>query len=898
MKDIYSICSSGTTGPVPLGISGLLRLAAGLLIGIALPWHCLLATPYWNEQDYQEKQSVRQYERCTSLVPVQPRIADAYALLYEYVQICDFLTTMQELDPLSPDYGGMHEGESPDLWAIIETDNTQESIRVWSTFAELSGDLETYRSHIEAAWFYTMNNPAYDEEGTVSDYYRVHNCGWALVAESKYRQVYSDSSYLWYADSCAAYIRAHRLGYTGYTSFYNSLHPLVEGWAAGTLYDYGIEQGDQESVNHALEVGSDVQAWIEADTTRLSTNEVWAMSGGTAMWGVCRSVFADDPSAGQLWLPEQLPYMDTYAGPGEWNNSWNVWYAHAYHAAAGVLSDPTCTGYAYALVDTLLDADTDNDGGIMATSTDSDTEDQSWVSCYLDYMGLSYFIYEFPSWDATALDFLQPDTLLPIAEGLPYEVSVMVANTGLSPFGSINVSVSGAFSGSGSAFLDFADVDTIYLGEWTPSAPGPAELTMTISPGGELSANDTLTLPVNILGWGEISGTVTDAASGVPISAMLFFYLEGMPPGEPLFTASTDPTWGTYQVAVIEGTYRVVIDPEIPYTDREISNVEVAQGQTVNLDFELTPAPILLVDDDEGALYDTCYSGPLANAGYDVYVWDNYQSGTPAAEIMAFEAVVWITGNALDSALTSTEQAALAQFLDMGGGLLISGQNIAENIAGEAFLLDYLGAAFEGPNAAQQLVNGMGGDPVTAGMTIMFPGAGGAGNQTSPDMISPAGLGELSMFYPGGSQPGAAVRVESGYKSLFLAFGLEGASGAAGTTTRQQFLEAAMEWFDVPTNVQDLPAANLPKDYSTMQLSPNPFNPDVQLRFVQSRDGHASLQVYNLQGRLVNERNLGWIGKGIHQLELRFGTGFGSGVYFFVLHGPDARSVVKGVLLK
>lgn len=872
-------------------------LWALIILGLIVYFLAAEATPFWTELDYLQKQRLDAEGPAARRIQIPPRAEVEYALLYEYVQICDFLVAMQESDPFSPDYGGMHEGESPDLWAVVETDNTQEAIRVWSTYGELSGNLDTYRSNIDAAWVYTMNYPAYDEEGTVSDYYRVHNCGWALVAEAKYRQVYQDDSYLWYADSCASYIQVHRLGYTGYTNFYNQLHPLVEGWAAGALYDYGIEQGDLVAVAHALMVGGDVQAWIEGDSSRLWANEVWAMSGGTALWGVCRSVFADDPGAGQVWLSQYLPYMDTYAGPGEWNNSWNVWYAHAYHASAAVLADPLYTGFAFTLVDTLLDADTDDDGGIMATSTDPPTMDQSWVSCYLDYMGLEYLINELPTWDAAALGFIQPDTILPIAQGETYDVTVLVANSGLQPFGDVNIQVSGAFSSSGSTALDFADVDTLWLGQWVPAVPGYAELVMTIYPGGEIDENDTLKFPVNVLGWGQVVGQVTDLTSGGPLAADLEFYLEGIPE-EPLFTVSSNPSTGAYQVEVIEGVYRVVVDPQIPYTDREASDVEVPLGQTAALDFTLSPAPVLLVDDDGGAIYDTCYSIPLVNAGYDAYQWEVSEEGSPQSELLLFQAVVWFTGNELDSALTASEQDALTAFLDEGGCLLLSGQNIAENIASEPFLSNYLGASFEGPHSAQQIVVGTAGDPVTAGVTLWFPGAGGAGNQTSTDMISAVGPGLLAMVYSTGAQPGAVVRVESSYRSLFLSFGLEGVSGAASTTTRQEFLTIAMDWFEVPTGVADQPPVQAPQDHGFISLSPNPFNQTVSIRMVLPQAGNTEIRIYDIQGRLIEALPLGLLPEGVTKICYQFDQKYSSGLYLFTFYNYGFQSTIRGILLK
>jgi hypothetical protein len=858
-----------------------------------------LATPYWTEQDFLKKQGQFPSLNAVERLSLQPREVDNYSLLFEYVQICDFLVSMQESNPSDPNYGGMHEGESAELWAIVETDNTQEAIRVWSTYALISGDSETYRDNIQAAWVYTMNYPAYDEEGTDSDYYRVHNCGWALVAESRYRQVYQDSSFLWYADSCAAYIETHRLPYTGYGGFYNSLHPLVEGWAAGALYDYGIEFNDSVAVNHALEVGSDVQDWITADPDRLNANEVWAMCGGTALWGVCRSVFAENPAAAETWLPGMLPYMDTYAGPGEWNNSWNVWYAYAYHASAAVLNDPTYSEYAFALVDTLLDADTDNDGGITATSTDPPTSDQSWVSCYLDYMGMETFILNYPDWDAAALDFLSPDTTLPIAQGEPVEIYVLVANTGLDVFGDVNADVSGAFSGSGSTYLDFADVDTLFLGSWMPLDSGWTELMLTVSPGGENVGNDTLVLPVNVLGWGEVSGSVCDALTGSPLGATLFFYRWGGSPDQPLFSAETNPETGIYSTEIIEGMYRVVVDPQIPYTDREADSVEVFPQNTTSLDFSLYPAPILLVDDDGGAAYDTCFSVPLADEGYDAYRWETAESGCPTNALGLFDAVIWLTGDQRDSALTSDEISALTGYLDTGGRLFLTGQNIAESIAGESFLSEYLGASFEGGTSNQQQVIGIEGDPVTAGMTLMFPGAGGAGNQNSTDMISAVGAGMPAMIYAAGSQPGAAVRIEGDYQSLFLAFGLEGVSGAASTTTRTEFLSALLDWFDVsPTGVKIETENPLPENLTTLILVPNPFNSTVNIHYRLSAPEKLNLDIYDVGGRLIEIVPMGTIPSGSHQMRYRFNSTVASGIYFFVIRSDKSVFAAKGVFLK
>jgi len=856
-----------------------------------------LATPYWTEKDFNEFQKNTIIPNIGVRITLQPESVDNYALLFEYVQICDFLVSMQEMNPSNPEFGGMHEGETPELWAIVQTDNTQEAIRVWSTFGQISGDLETYRENIEAAWTYTMNFPAYDEEGDVSDYYRVHNCGWGLVAEAKYREVYADDSYLWYADSCAWYVENHRLGYSGFGGYYDNLHPLVEGWAAGTLYDYGIEQNDLDAVNHSLDVGSDVQAWISADTSRLNDNEYWAMSGGTALWGVCRSVFTNDPVAGQTWLPTVLPAMDTYAGPGEWNNSWNVWYAHAYHAAAAVMEDPTLTGLAYALVDTLLDADTDNDGGIMATSTDPETADQSWVSCYLNYMGMETFILQYPDWDAALLGFVEPAEDALIVQGWNYDITVLAGNTGLEPFGSFDIEATGDFLAYESGYLDFAGADSVYLGIWIPANPGYATIFCTMSPGGELNDNDTLRFEADVKGWGTIEGTVSDDFSGVPIVATLEFYRENQP-DEPMFTADTDTLTGQYDVSVVEGVYHIVVNPEIPYTSRDVFDITVLLNETTALDFDLIAAPILLVDDDGGDLYESYFADPLLASEFDAYWWDVTQLGEPDNDLNLFDAVVWFTGNETTEALTAGEQTIIADYLDGGGNLLLTGQNIAEYCNGSDLLTNYLGVTLENGTSFQQQVSGILGDPVTNGLLLAFPGAGGAGNQTSTDALNVTGPGLLSMEYVAAPNPGAAVRVEGDYKSLFLGFGLEGVAGIIGNT-RQEFLDAVMDWFDViPTGIDEEDITSLPNEFKLISLYPNPFNPSTQIQFDLPVQTKIDLGVYNVLGEQVDRVDLGLLKGGRHSVNYSFSNAVSSGCYVLSIQGKEFSGAVQGILIK
>lgn len=322
-------------------------------------------------------------------LPQFNRELDERVYLDEYMQILEWQVGMQVDDP-GPAFGGQREGELD--WNIIQTDNTQEVLRDWAWYARYTGDLERYRENIDASFEYTMNYPAYNEEGGGNpNYYRVHNCGWALVAVMEHIRAYGDSTYLWYGDSCAVYLDSYRLTFNN--TF--SLNALAAGYGAGALYEYGVWRENQEWIEAAQEIAEDVQAWIESNPNHLS-NETWAMSGGTAMWGVVTALFSDDHEAGQEWLPDYVDDLAIYTPEGNWNNSATVWNGHAWAAIYEVLGDQESYDNMLWVTDFLLAQDYEDDDGGIPASEDNYENDQSWTSAYLVWYLLEKLIPPHP----------------------------------------------------------------------------------------------------------------------------------------------------------------------------------------------------------------------------------------------------------------------------------------------------------------------------------------------------------------------------------------------------------------------------------------------------------------------------------------------------------------------
>jgi hypothetical protein len=358
------------------------RRTIGLVLMIvALTFGTALATRYMTLEELQAQQATMKNPRpAATLKPFLPVYREAIA------RTARFMANMQVSDSSSADFGGVREAE--DQMNIIETDNTQEGIWVWSRYYQLFG-ADSFGTNIRRAWIYVQRNPAWREEGSGTDYYRNWNSGMGLFAESKYREVYGDSTYLHvYADTCVSYLNAHPLNFnqTGYTI----LHPFVTALYSGMLYRYWRDRGVQAYRDTAVARGTLVKTWIQAAAqTRLQSN-TWAMSGGTALWGVCNSVLQEDTTAAKAWLNTYLDSMNFFQPTGTWNNSWNIYRAWAYRAAWDIGHVSQWQVNHKRLTDTLLAQDQDLDGGIMYTWNNPQNTDAAWTSSYLDYMGMDY----------------------------------------------------------------------------------------------------------------------------------------------------------------------------------------------------------------------------------------------------------------------------------------------------------------------------------------------------------------------------------------------------------------------------------------------------------------------------------------------------------------------------
>lgn len=828
----------------------------------------------------------------------------SWSYLHELIQTAGFVASMQVSDTLDPEFGGIIEGE--DAINVVETDNTQQAIWVWCRYFELTGDT-IYFENIRRAWIYVMNHPAYQEEGTDSDYYRVWNCGLALFAESKYRETMNDSLYLPYADTCIVYMMAHPLPFDSVSWEYRRLHPKVTSLVAGMLYQYGKNVNSQVYMDTALVYGMRVQNWIEADPETNINDEVWAMSGGTAVWGICRSVFDADTSTGVAWLNIYLPYMKFFQPTGNWNNSWNIWYANAYNFAARITQSGTYVEYHHALTDSLLVQDYDDDGGVPPTRGWNENQDHSWVSNYMFFMGFEGLLDSLKDYDAGVNAVIASGPRQFYLVGDTLAMALRAANYGYLPLPGVPLHCRGGFNVDTIADLPFGVEKTIWFTQkWVLPDTGYFDLTaFSTYPGDERIDNDTFTTQLYVRPLRLVTGTIQDSSTGTGIAARLFFQFIDDSGAVYFDSTGTDSTTGTFSIYLIDSLYRMRAVTDIPYPDFIEEDIYVTPDSVSPLLYDLNTCDIPVINRDNLARYAGYYEIALDSLNITYKIWSPVSQGLfPITRVSEFNenVIIWYTGDAETNNITAEEQESLTVFLDAGGFLLLTGQNIGEELAGTPFYNDYLHAQLISDSLYALRCYPQADDSLGQYCGRLFTaGLSGAGNQYSRDVIASDGLAHTFLYYDSLLTDGAALWYSdpvSGFRIIYCAFGLEAVHKPlpwTGYMTRKQIIQQFLRWFGVGLQEHHGAMVSGP----LFSIYPNPARILMRIFLENAPGEQATVTIYDVTGRSV-KRIDATPEKGTITWDLVDDRGrrVSEGVYFVHCQTPDSDYTVKAVLLE
>jgi len=235
--------------------------------------------------------------------------------------------------------------------------------------------------------------------------------------------------------------------------------------------------------------------------------------------------------------------------------------------------------------------------------------------------------------------------------------------------------------------------------------------------------------------------------------------------------ASTDVGFDWYPSS--EGTFTVAIRAEIDGEEPYIDNNQMSD----DVEVFIADGYVLLVDDDEGEAYETYYEAAMLSADYLYDIWDRSGQGSPSADAMDdYDAVVWFTGDDYSVTLESNDQSNLTNYLNGGGKLFITGQDIGYDIGSTSFYGNYLHANYLTDDVNNHTLDG------TSGETIYISGGDGADNQSWPSGISPVSPAAYVLTYQGASERGGVIVDTGTYRVIYYSFGFEAINNQADRT--------------------------------------------------------------------------------------------------------------------
>jgi subtilisin family serine protease len=157
---------------------------------------------------------------------------------------------------------------------------------------------------------------------------------------------------------------------------------------------------------------------------------------------------------------------------------------------------------------------------------------------------------------------------------------------------------------------------------------------------------------------------------------------------------------------------------------------------------------ILLVDDDGDDSYENYYMASLQGYTFDVYTVPLNGNGPPLNTLNQYKLVIWFTGREFSDitpiTLTAIDQANIQAYLDNGGGLFLTGQDIGYEIGSTSFYQNYLRVLYVIDDALGNVYTGQN---TFSNLSVDLSSDAGDGAQYTRfvDAITP--LGSQAAFY-------------------------------------------------------------------------------------------------------------------------------------------------------
>lgn len=309
---------------------------------------------------------------------------------------------------------------------------------------------------------------------------------------------------------------------------------------------------------------------------------------------------------------------------------------------------------------------------------------------------------------------------------------------------------------------------------------------------------------------------------------------------------------------------------------------------------------VLLVDDDSGT-YENYHIDALQAAGKTYGLWPAASFAVTSEALSRFPIVIWEIGLSYPT-LTAGDRAAVGAYLDGGGRLFITGQDLGwemddNGTASLAWYHQYMHADYVNDDANRNTAAGITGDPISDGMNLSLTGGDGANNNEYPEVINPLdGYATVIFTYPGTPPYNGALKVEtSAYKVVYLGFGYESISTAAN---RRLLMSRTLAWLSTPTAAEDMPV----RAELNLRAFPNPTPGSAAITYQLPERAGSRIEIYAPDGSVVRRLTNPSVEPGSHTLlwdgRSESGRPVPSGVYFYRLRAGSAGQSGKLVLTR
>lgn len=278
-------------------------------------------------------------------------------------------------------------------------------------------------------------------------------------------------------------------------------------------------------------------------------------------------------------------------------------------------------------------------------------------------------------------------------------------------------------------------------------------------------------------------------------------------------------------------------------------------------------------------------------------MWDVVKGNVTSALLSSPNLIIWYSGvNAPGSSVTFSEQTMLANFLDRGGALLLTGESIAYDLRSSLFMPNYLHSHFSWIYSQAQNVDGVAGDPISDGLQFAIHGGDGSDNHIRPTAIASNDDQATIIWEYSGSEWHAGVKVQgANYRAVLMGFGVEAIDNEAD---RDSVMARSVRWLVAGLAAEPRPEI-APREFSLGAAYPNPFNPVTTIPYTLAERSEVSLRIFDVLGREVAVLAAGVQDAGEHRPHWR-AADMPSGLYFCRLEaaaGAKAFHATQKIML-